>query len=332
MILDPAIARLRSDPAPQQQARAAMIAACDRWRAEPILAEVTRDLDRFGAGAALEECPALERMFTQSGDAEALAGAFTRIFAEALAGAPLGLPPLRHTCDGSVATLLLAWSGRAQIQLQAREPGRYAVPEVSFRDAARFDAVLAGAARASVVHRCEPDGDAPLLWEEGLDLTPGARLAFDCTTEALVLEEVSQRFICLRLHRTPAHRTPARHTSGERGPTTEHDRASGRILHRACGDLSTSRREMMVALLGRMERADCVPTLAAIAAEPGEASLRWEALRECLALDTAAGFAVLCAIARSAADPLAGDAGALRAQLIETHPQLRDLEMISCPE
>jgi hypothetical protein len=85
------------------------------------------------------------------------------------------------------------------------------------------------------------------------------------------------------------------------------------VLHRSSGDLAASRRQMMLTVLGRMKCSEAVPAMAAMAREPGEPSLRWEALRECLALDTAAGFAALLAVARAADDPLCAPAGALRA-------------------
>jgi hypothetical protein len=71
--------------------------------------------------------------------------------------------------------------------------------------------------------------------------------------------------------------------------------------------------------------------MAAIARGPGDDSLRWQALRECLALDTAHGFRALAAVARTAGDSLAATAGALRAQLVEAHPQLLALEDDRCP-
>jgi hypothetical protein len=60
----------------------------------------------------------------------------------------------------------------------------------------------------------------------------------------------------------------------------------------------------------------------------GSAHLRWQAVRECLALDTARGFALLSRIAADPADDLSTSAGALRAQLVETYPQL---ESGPCP-
>jgi hypothetical protein len=125
----------------------------------------------------------------------------------------------------------------------------------------------------------------------------------------------------LRLHRVAAQPKPTRALA----------LADGTVVHRASGDLAASRSEMMLTVLGRMGHAAAAPEMASLAGEPGEPSLRWQALRECLALDTTAGFAALLAIARAADDPLCAAAGALRAQLVETHPQLLALEDDPCP-
>jgi hypothetical protein len=87
---------------------------------------------------------------------------------------------------------------------------------------------------------------------------------------------------------------------------------------------------MMLAVLGRMGRADAAPALAEMARDGCE-HVRWQAVRECLALDTAEGFRTLAAIARDPADSLAAQAGTLRAQLLEAHPQLAILEERPCP-
>ena len=114
------------------------------------------------------------------------------------------------------------------------------------------------------------------------------------------------------------------------GPSREHDLSTGALLRQATGDIRASRQEVMLALLGRMRRAEAAPVMAAIATEPGDPSLRWQALRECLALDPAAGFAALSEVAGVASDPLAGPAGALRAQLREAYPELASLAGVAC--
>ena len=114
-------------------------------------------------------------------------------------------------------------------------------------------------------------------------------------------------------------------------PSREYDLASGALLRQAAGDIRTSRHEAMLALLGRMGRVEAAPVMAAIAREPGDASLRWQALRECLALDSGTGFDALCELAGTVADPLAVPSGALRARLSEEHPALRAREPTACP-
>ena len=102
----------------------------------------------------------------------------------------------------------------------------------------------------------------------------------------------------------------------------------GKLIHRAAASPAQSRYELMIALLGRMGRADAAPLLASMALGPDPAPLRWQALRECLGLDTATGFAALSQLARRAGDPLAAPAGALRAQLRESYPQLAQIEAL----
>lgn len=269
----------------------------------------------WGEGAALEDCPALEQIFTAPGKAEDLMQALACHFSKAIAANPLGHPPFRNSFDGYGSTLQLAKSGRAQLLLQAREPGSYSAQAATFSDNLRYDAVLAGQARGRIVSIHGPEGNLRFC-EEEIALGRGARLAFDCTSEMLLAEEVEKRLVTLRLVQAAAQPRPVR----------EYCRHTGSLLHRTAGKLSSSRREMMTALLGRMGRADAAPVLAGLAMRAGEDSLRWQALRECLALDTAQGFTALATIARDASDPLGASAGALRAQLLEAHPQLRELE------
>jgi len=87
----------------------------------------------------------------------------------------------------------------------------------------------------------------------------------------------------------------------------------------------------MIAVLGRMECREAAPVLAEIAAQEGADSLRWQALREGLVLDTATGFRTLCAVAETACDPLAAPAAALRDSLVRAHPSLRSLEDACAP-
>jgi hypothetical protein len=312
MRIDPAIAAMRRNPALQRRAQADMIAAGDAWRCEADVAPVLASLERYGAGAELADCAALLGALNTPPLAESLC----RRFVAALEQEPLGQLPFRHGFDGTVSTLLLARGGRAQLILHAREPGAWDHSSVGYSHAERHERVLAGLAQARIVRR-DAVGQ---LSEESVVLRPGTRLCFDMAREALQVVRVERRLVTLRLHRF----------AGQPQPSREYLLADGMLLHQSAGDIRASRQEMMLALLGRMGRAEAAPIMAQMAGEGGDASLRWQALRECLALDTATGFRALCAVARAADDPLAAPAGALRAQLVETHPQLLALEDSEC--
>lgn len=316
MRVNPAIAALRRDRTLQQRAQAALFAVRDAWQANTRVAPVLDELSAFGRGAALSTCPALAGLFASGAAAERLAATFCTTFAGALAGEPFDQLPFRHGFDGALATLLLARAGSAQLTLLAQEPGEYAAANVLFSDADRLDAVLAGEASARLTER-RPDG---ALEHDELRLAAGHRVALDRSRQALFVRRVDRRLVTLRLRR-----------SGP-GAVREHSLADGRLLRQAAGDVRQSRHEMMLTLLARMHRREAAPLIAEIARDEGPDALRWQALREALALDTAHGFAALCRIARSPADPLAAPAGTLRAQLVEAHPELRAFEEAQCRE
>ncbi len=259
-------------------------------------------------------------MFTQVGEAERLMALLVRHYCAALAANPIGHPPFRHGFDGAAGTLLLARSGRAQLMIQAREPGRLDHRAYTFSDASRFDAVLAGEGQGRIV-RARPAGGSAVQFDcEALSLRGGERIALDSASETLVIDAVERRLVVLRLMRSAAEPEPGR----------EYDAASGALLSQSAGTLATSRQEMIVTLLGRMGRTEAAPEMARLATGQGDTSLRWQALRECLALDSATGFAALSEVARASDDPLAANAGALRAQLLETYPEFAELESARC--
>ncbi len=320
MQVHPDIAALRSDRAPQREAQAAMLAAQQRWAAEPGVATMQEELDDYGKGSPLEACPVLEAMFTAAGEAERLMALMSQHYCRAIGANPFGHPPFRHGFDGKSASILLASAGRAQLMIQAKEPGDYITKTYGFSDATRLDAVLGGAADARIVGVLgRPDGDANYR-EESLVLQAGHRLSLELASETLVVDRVQRRLVVLRLLRTAPEPQPSR----------DHDAVSGRLLYQSAGHISTSRHEAIIALLGRMGREGAVPQILRIALGDGDISLRWQALKEALALDTATGFHALCSVARRSGDPLAAQAGALRARLLEAHPQLAGLEADRC--
>jgi hypothetical protein len=323
VIIHPELRALREDDLPQRVAQTRLIAAADEWRRQAETADLLNQLDRFAAGAVLGECPVLDGLLCGPGRvARDFAKHFVRSQLAMLAESPLGHLAFRHFTDGSISTLLLARAGNVTLSLVAIDgeglAERPMPASVSFSPSEMWEHVLAGAAQADLVER--EGEDHVELKTSTLLLEEGTRISRDASRQALVLRVVEGRLVSLRLQRRQR----------QAGEACEYDRASGRLVHKAAGNPRDSRIELMVALLGRLQRRDAAPLIGALAREPGSAGLRWQALRECLALDTRTGFGALCALAASPDDPLAPPAGALRAQLIETYPQLA--RMVPCLE
>lgn len=315
MRIDSQLRVLRGNDAPQRDAQNHVFAAREAWRADSRVAPVLEELSEYGAGKALNDCPGLARTIGDDAAGRDLAAALAGHLLPALRAEPLGQVPLRQFSGNGVSTLLLAREGRARLMLCAREAGEVPRDSVSFSDGERHELVLAGTGEARLARLEGVGPGAARLSFERIPLRPRVALALDQSRETLMVELVTRRLVMLRLIRDA--RSPQ--------PTRAYALADGSFLGQAAGDVRESRHELMLALLGRMGRVDAAPIMAEMARE-GNGHIRWQALRECLALDTATGFAALCAIARDAADPLAGPAGALRAQLLETHPVLARLE------
>lgn len=315
MRIDPRLRALREGGPARRDWRRELSAACEAWRADPRAASVLADLAGYGQGRPLGECPALARAIGDRGRALALVDALFVRLLPALRGDPLGQLPLRHYSGGGVSTLLLARKARAMLLLSAREAGETVQDSVSFGDGERRELVLAGEGEGRLARLTGPAPGQARLASGRLPLRAGVSLALDPSREALTVRRVARRLVSLRLVRAAA--AP--------GPTREYRLSDGAFLRQASGDMRESRHELMLAVLGRMERKDAAPVMAEMARQ-GSDHIRWQALRECLALDTETGFRALCAIAADAGDPLAGPAGALRAQLREAHPVLAQFE------
>jgi hypothetical protein len=192
----------------------------------------------------------------------------------------------------------------------------------NFSPGETWDHILAGRAQVELVRIGRERPDSAELSREALQLRPGMVIHRNCACEAQLYRQVTGNLVVLKLQRRVGQGAIAR----------QYRLADGALLHQAAGTPRDSRLELTAALLGRMGRRDAAPLLAAMAEEETAESLRWQALRECLALDTATGFGTLCQIAARPGDTLAAPAGSLRAQLIESYPPLAALDGASpCP-
>jgi hypothetical protein len=324
MIIHPALRALRSDDAPQRVAQESLIRAVRTWREQPDVADLICQVADFAEGRPLSGLPALTALFEAGNPAaKRLTSDFAAMASRALVAAPLGRLPMRHNAGGNSATLLLARSGNVTLSLSVVDglalADQPAPDSVSFAPMESWEHILAGHGVALMIECCPTGPQSAKLRRSVEPLQPGKILRRDGARVARILTSVDNSLVTLRLQRRPV----------DAGPAREYHLASGRLMRQAAGNPRDSRIEMMMALLGRMARSDAAPLMAQLAREVGSAALRWQALRECLALDTQQGFAALTAIAVDPGDPLAGAAGKLRAQLIESWPQLEELE--ACP-
>lgn len=324
MIIHPELRALRRDDTPQRKAQEALYEAIGAWRSSEGVVDVILDVEALDKGGCIEGCAALDALFDEGNEtAFRFVDGFVQAATTCLAGSTLGHVLLRHFTDGTSSTLLLARSGNVTLSLVAVDGDGFAErPEpvtADFPDNEVWERVMSGEAYVELVDRLLLENGATLLDSTGIELEPGRVLYRKGRRQALLLREVSGCLVMLRLQR---RRTDA-------GPNFEYDLSDGRLVHRAAGSPKDSRLELMMALAGRMNRIDAVPHMSAIALGEGDRAVRWQAVRECLALDTLTGFETLNTLARSEADELSGIANALRSSLVEAHPQLA--EMTACP-
>ena len=312
MRIDPAIAALPAAPAPLLGAGAAVHA----WNADPGVVPILAELGRFADGAGVEDCPALARLLEPGTPANAFAVRAAAAAVAQMRTAALSQWPWRHFSNGVLHSVTLGGAGPASLSLAlidgrawaaARDP---ALPDLAaFQPGLLHAVVVAGAARGRILRNRASDPARARIEAQAVSFAPGTAFTLDGEREALALDAIDGCLLTLRLYRQPAGDAPAR----------QYDVASGALVHQAAGDRADSRAELMMALLRAMERVDAAPAIAALA-RTGASPVRWQALRECLALDSATGFAALLEIAGQADDPLATPARALVESLAAQHP------------
>ncbi|OZA92484.1 MAG: hypothetical protein B7X57_08065 [Erythrobacter sp. 34-65-8] len=322
MRIDENLALLRSDPAPQRLAQARLEQAKAAWLGQGPGRPFLRELHAYGEGRALNELPSLLRTVRKGGAARAFVADLTDAILPVLRAQPLGLVPFRHQLTAGHGVMELARSGRAALSLIAYRPAAGAPPATAcFTSGERHEVCLRGAAAGRIVGlRTRREGGATLVTRE-TRLTPDWIGTFDNSRRTKLVDGASHPLVILRLSRDALHPGPAR----------EYRLADGALVHEAAGDRRDSRRELALAVLGSMERRDALPAICE-AAGAGPAHVRWEAVRQALAMDSAAGFALLTGLAGDPADELAAPAGVLRNRLLAAHPGLAAVvEDAPCP-
>ena len=329
MRVDPALAGLVVDPAPMFGGGEA---ACG-WAEEAAVAPLLAELAGYGADRALADCPGLLRLINGGDEAVAFARTAAAATTGCLRVASLAAWPWRHFSNGVLHSVTLAAMGEASLSLAlvdgtAWRAARKADPDhpgtselAAFQPGMLHAVVVAGTGTGRLFHNRSSVPERARIETEQIVFSPGGSFSIDGAREALEFDAIGGLLLTLRLYRRPEGNAPAR----------QYNVASGALVHQAASDRGDSQAELSMALLRAMQRADAAPTLAAIA-RSGAPPARWQALRECLALDSAAGFAALMEVAARADDPLCAPARKLAASLAAQHPALAMMrEDLLCP-
>ena len=296
---------LRGDDREARTHRVAMEEALEDCRREPRLAAVLEELLRYGEGGDFAHCPALVALFEHTGAARDLLRPLIGRLTDLHRAYPLAQLAFRHRSQAGAHVLQIAARGHATLSLVLQDQDAGAEHIIAtFADADQREVVLTGKANACLFEIVAEERDRVILNSVRTELQSGARMKCTGPRQSRLIKPSHDSLLTLRLARA----------AGSPGPTRRVDVRSGRIVHRASGNTTDSRAELAMLLLGRMGRNDALPVLAA-RTRTGDAQLRWQALRQCLALDAATGLPLLERIAKDHADPLYQAARALLAQL-----------------
>ena len=303
---------LRGDDREARTHRVAMEEALEDCRREPRLAAVLEELLRYGEGGDFAHCPALVALFEHTGAARDLLRPLIGRLTALHRAYPLAQLAFRHRSQAGAHVLQIAARGHATLSLVLQDQDAGAEHIIAtFADADQREVVLTGKANACLFEIVAEERDRVILNSVRTELQSGARMECTGPRQSRLIKPSHDSLLTLRLART----------AGRPGPTRRIDVRSGRIVHRASGNAADSRAELAMLLLGRMGRDDALPVLAT-RTRTGDAQLRWQALRQCLALDAATGLPLLERIAKDHADPLYQAARALLAQLQRERPSL----------
>lgn len=308
MQIHPMISKLRSAQAPQPCTDAALAA----WRSLPDVAAVSAALARFDAGEAAADLPPLARITTDHAAARGFVDAFIGPLMAAIRAEPLAQLPIGHSTAPGLARLRMASHGRSALTLVAlARRAQTQPPSVLFEDCAMHEIVISGQASA-LLHR----RTGARINSAPISLFPGTATTRSGLHEARQITAITRPLLLLQLTRETAH--PA--------PSQEIALADGTVIKTISGCKVTGQNIMALGVLGALAHRPALAEMERLALDGAAmCDLRWEALRQCLALDARRGLALLAVLTARVEDLLSPPAAALQHQLATARPDLAAL-------
>ncbi|MEP0191437.1 MAG: hypothetical protein ABJP70_12530 [Erythrobacter sp.] len=313
MIVHPSIAKLRGDRAAQHRARSRMQAAVMQWRNSAIATALCGALKGYSSGADLKDCNALFQTMNEVSAARILIDTWQKSFASALEDEPLAEMPFRNRVQGSIATIQLLSQDKATLSLCAIPRGETLSGQdtVVFSGRETRELIVDGSATGTL-HRLSDASDTAKLTNSDAVWQAGDAIQSSPTSGRSILH-VEQSLLILQVSRAPNCPQAAREFSVR----------DGRHSRSASGDEWVSRKFMALGVLGALRRNSATNEMAHVALDASlDRDLRWEAVRQLLALDAGSGMRLLGELRTKNHDPLGEPAANLAAQLVANHPQL----------
>ncbi len=319
MHVHPAISALRSDLASQRRSQEAMKTTQRDWLGSETVTQTRRELQRFAAGAQFDDLPSLYQLVSDHSAANAWVQQFYGVFMGTLRTHPLSEVPMRHGSSTGFARLQLLQSEGAVLSLCAYEPVESPVMPgtVQFADCEIHEIVISGTVHG-YFHRLHEDcGGLTTIQSAQHDWSTGNRITRRAGLDARHFVDVQQSVVVLQLSRTPVRPRPSR----------EFRLKDAALVQQVSGDKRASEQVMALGVLGALDDRRAIEPMKNFAQDISrDPDARWEAVRQVLAMDTAAGMALLSTTQANAGDPLARPSGELRQHLLASDPALRTLE------
>lgn len=311
----PAIAALRDDPDLQRRSHTHLGEVSGAWRARDDVAPIIEQVQLYGSGTALSECPDLHALVCDHEAVCRFVGGWQSHLIDGLRAHPLGEVPFRQSSSPGLATMQLVSSGRATLRLLVYEQREDEIAPTTavFTSNESHECVIAGEASGQIYHLHDSDYSNTQIIAHNAFWFPGTVLQILDRTEARQITKVNGTMLLMQLSRVPEKPCPVR----------EFRLSDDRLVKTSSGDKRASQKVMALAVLGAMDQMKALDTIEALALDQAQDDdVRWEALRQVLAQSTRHGLCLLADLAVRHDDPLQKPASRLQADLFEREPDL----------
>ncbi len=322
MQIHPAIAALRNDRSEQFAMQEQFESVSDEWYKLKQVGAISDDLQSYADGVILGDCMKLDPLMSNPIISHEFVQTWQNYLIRALREYPLGLPSFGSRSSSGLSHIVLLNKGNASLGIAAyEERSEKKLPLTAvFSDLQTVEIVISGSADGVLHEVRQCNGLDTIIDTCTVHWRPGAIIVTNGPCEARQVVSVDGAMVVLQLSRKAANPQPTR----------EYSLHDGELMQSASGNKRASQKVMALSVLGAMALQDEAPdplNAMLICADDlaEDADVRWEAVRQVLAIDAAQGISLLEGLATRAYDPLSLPALDLRDVLRTDRPELAHL-------